>query len=418
VTDRSSTHGSSTGGSGADGSPTDRSGAGPFRTEVRAWFAEHTPAGWGQHLDRCSREESLAFHRGWLATLNQRGFGAPHVAPEWGGGGYGLAEQATIYEEWARARAPQLNVFVVSLHHVPATLLDAGTAEQREMVRDALRGTVWCQGFSEPDAGSDLASLRTRAIRDGGDWVVSGQKVWSSHADVADWCLLLARSVPDVPKHQGISYFVLDMHAPGVSVRPIRQSTGHSEFCAIHLDDVRIPGDRIIGQPGQGWAIAQRTLSTERGPIAMGTIAEVRVGVQELAALVDARWPLPAAGTGPLDEAHGEVARLVARAHALRALGIDVVDAVVSGRERQNLASVVKVASSELLRRLTDAGTLLAGDASLLEPGHHAYRGYVSGHWTSDWVNSWGWSIASGTNEIQRTIIAERVLGLPRERRS
>jgi alkylation response protein AidB-like acyl-CoA dehydrogenase len=384
-----------------------------FRARVAAWFADHTPRGWEAASDAMTEPEWLGFQRDWLRTLNTAGYGAPHVPTEWGGGGFGVAEQAVIYEEAARANAPPLRAFTISLHHVPATLLRAGTAEQQQRhVRDAIGGTVWCQGFSEPEAGSDLAALRTRARPVPGGYRVSGQKIWSSNAHLARWCLLLARTDPDAPRHRGISYLILDLTESGVDTRPIRTATGHTEFCEIFLDDVWVPQESLIGAENDGWNIAQRTLATERGPIAVETIERMSAGIRAFTGQV--RRPT---GDEPLDHAGTVAAGLTAQSLAVRSVALDAVEAIERGGDMAALASLIKVASSDLLRRSTDVRSLIAGSDSLVDPGHRHPRGWSSDHAMADWVNSWAWSIAGGTNEIQHNIIAERILGLPKEPR-
>ena len=187
-----------------------------FRATVRAWAEEHIPVGWESRFGATVDEEFRTFQRDWLRTLHDGGYAAPHWVKEWGGGGYSLAEQIVIFEEFSRLNAPPLRNYFVALNHTYATLMHAGTDEQRQRHLPAiLDGEVWCQGFSEPGAGSDLAGLRTRAVRNGDVYVVNGQKVWSSRASFADRCLLLARTDPDAPKRRGISYFLLDMNSPG-----------------------------------------------------------------------------------------------------------------------------------------------------------------------------------------------------------
>ena len=189
----------------------------------------------------------------------------PHWPAEWGGG-MSVPQQVVLYQELAAADAPRLVLAFVSIHHAASTLLAAGTDEQRRRHLPAiLDGEIWCQGFSEPEAGSDLAALRTTARREGDRFVVNGQKLWASGARHADWCLLLARSDPDAPKRRGISYFLLDMRSPGVDVRPIRNSLGDSHFCEVFLDDVVIPEANLVGPENAGWQVAQATLSAERG---------------------------------------------------------------------------------------------------------------------------------------------------------
>jgi alkylation response protein AidB-like acyl-CoA dehydrogenase len=391
---------------GAEGIPEEK-----FRSLVTAWFAKNAMVNWEQVVDRLSEPEYLALQRDWLRQLNTRGLAAPHVASEWGGGGYTLAEQAIIYEEWARSGALSLPAYAISLFHVPATLLTAGTPEQQaRFVRQAIDGTIWCQGFSEPEAGSDLASLRTRATLVDDHFVINGQKIWSSRAHWADWCLLLARTDPVAPPHKGISYLIMDMHAPGVDVRPIRQNTGHSEFCEIFLDDVRVPASNLIGDLNNGWLIAQKTLSTERGPIALETIERISLGLTRMLASVPAT-----ASRGPLSYVEVELGRLIARASAVRSLARDAITETDRSGSGTGLSSIIKVSFSELLREMTDLGTGLSAESSLVSPHHAHPRSWVSGHWMSDFVRSWAWTIAGGTNEIQRNIISERMLHLPRE---
>jgi alkylation response protein AidB-like acyl-CoA dehydrogenase len=385
-----------------------------FRDDVRAWFRENAPRDWRSAVGRMDRQEYEQWQLGWLRALNTRGFGAPHVPRDWGGGGFDIDDQVVIYEEWARADAPPLGLYVISRLHVPGTLLAAGTEEQKKLyVRDAIEGTVWCQGFSEPGSGSDLASLRTRAVRDGADWVVTGQKIWSSNAHSAQYCILLARTDPESRRGAGISYFILDMRSPGVDVRPIRQNTGHEEFCEIFLDGARIPAKNMIGPEGEGWKVAQSTLQTERGPIAVESIERIAVGLDRLRVLV-AR----AGGPG----AEGTRARLVdleARVTAVRSLAKDVVAGLVDGRSSAgNLTSLLKIAYTELLQDVTRFGTQVVGEESLVDPQQAHRVGLISGNWMIDWLGSWGSTIAAGTNEIQRNIVAERVLRLPGEPRA
>ena len=387
-----------------------------FRSSVAAWFAEHVPDDWESRTDAMDVKEWAEFQRGWLRTLNTVGFGAPHVPTDWGGGGFDVARQAIIYEEGTRANSPALKAYTISLHHVPSTLLKAGTAEQRERyVRDAIDGTIWCQGFSEPEAGSDLASLRTLAVPVEGGYRVSGQKIWSSNAQLARWCLLLARTDPAAPRHQGISYLIMDMQDPGVEVRPIRTATGHTEFCEIFLDNVWIPRESLIGAENDGWNIAQRTLATERGPIAVETIERMMVGVQYVLDHFVDRDRL--ADSDELDHRAMAVAELLAQGLAVRSVAQDAVDLIERGGNAAALASLIKVSSSDLLRRSTDLGSVYSADEAFVMPGHTHPRGWFTGHEMSDFVNSWAWSIAGGTNEIQQNIIAERILGLPKEPR-
>jgi alkylation response protein AidB-like acyl-CoA dehydrogenase len=238
-----------------------------FRGEVRAWLGDHVPADWRDRMRGATREQHVEFQKWWMDELRSGGYLAAHWAEEWGGGGFSFDEQLVLYQEMARIRAPRLSLYFVSLHHTYHTLVAEGTDEQRARFLPAiLAGEVWCQGFSEPDAGSDLAALRTRAVRVDDHYVVNGQKIWSSYAEDARWCLLLVRTDAAAAKHRGISYLLLDLHSPGIEVRTIKQANGNEEFAEVFLTDVRVPIDNLIGAENDGWRVAQVTLSSERGP--------------------------------------------------------------------------------------------------------------------------------------------------------
>jgi alkylation response protein AidB-like acyl-CoA dehydrogenase len=404
---------------------------GEFRAAVREWCREHVPAGWRQAQTGAPDEEFVRFQQWWFAELRAAGLAVPHWPGEWGGG-MSTARQIVLYSELAAHDAPRLVLAFVAIHHTAATLLAAGTDEQRRRHLPAiLDGEIWAQGFSEPEAGSDLASLKTTARKDGERYVVNGQKLWASGAMHADWCLLLARTDPGAPKRRGISYFLLDMRTPGIEVRPIRQATGESHFCEIFLNDVAIPASQLVGAENAGWQVAQQTLAAERG-MTMLELAE-RLGNRGLAWLVQA-----CARTGP----HGRrlvddslvadrLAGFETEVTGLRALcrrlverhdpdasggrggvvppGINTVTAGPAD------ASIVKLYYSELLQRMTDFGAEITGLPAHAELRKPASSGWESGAWVLDFIGSWEWTIPGGTSEIQRTIIGERGLGLPRE---
>ncbi|TCJ96528.1 acyl-CoA dehydrogenase family protein [Nocardia alba] len=377
-----------------------------FRAEVRQWCRTRIPADWRQAQTGVSEREFVDFQQSWFQTLREAGFAVPHWPKEYGGG-MSTAEQVVLYQELAAHDAPRLVLAFVSIHHAAATLLAAGTDEQRRRHLPAiLDGEIWCQGFSEPGAGSDLAALATTARRDGDGYVVSGQKLWASGARHADWCLLLARTDPDAPARHGISYFLLDMRAPGVEVRPIRQATGESHFCEIFLDEVVIPADRLVGAENEGWQVAQRTLGAERG-MTMLELAE-RLGNNGFRRLVE---------SCPLDDplVADRLAELEIELTGLRALCADIAGA--EDRPGPADASIVKLFYSELLQRMTDFGTEMAGLATHTELRKPLSSGWESGAWMLDFLGSWEWTIPGGASEIQRTIIGERGLGLPREPR-
>jgi alkylation response protein AidB-like acyl-CoA dehydrogenase len=350
--------------------------------------------------------------------LNTRGYAAAHVSRQWGGGGYSPSQQVVILQEWARHDAPGLDLFEISLYHVPSTFAAAGTpAQQARYVGAAIDGEIWCQGFSEPDAGSDLSGLKTRAVRDGEHFVINGQKLWSSHADDARFCLLLARTNPEVAPHRGITYFALDMAASGVEVRPIRQSNGHAGFCEIFLDNVRVNADCVIGEVDGGWGVAQSTLQAERGILGLDLIERMGSELRSAAAWLEERLGL-VPSTGPLLAEHLALAQFQARYAAVQSLAYDTVELMEQGDTSGGLASLMKVSFTELLQSMMEWTSRLRGSQGLIDPGQTHFGGYVSGQSTLDWLSSWGWTIAGGTNEVQRNIIAERLLGLPRERRA
>lgn len=377
-----------------------------FRQEVRQWCAEHVPADWREKQTGASDDEFVAFQKGWFAELHAAGFAVPHWPVEWGGG-LSVAEQVILYQELAAHDAPRLVLAFVGIHHAASTLLVAGTDEQRRRhLPTILDGEIWVQGFSEPEAGSDLASLRTTARKQGDSYVVNGQKLWASGGKHADWCLLLVRTDPDAPKRKGISYFLLDMTTPGVEVRPIRNAIGDEHFCEIFLNDVSIPAANLIGAENAGWQVAQATLGAERG-MTMLELAE-RLGNAGF------RWLLQTAAVDDPVVAD-RLAQFEIEITALRGLCRKLVEDSHSGAPGPADASIVKLFYSELLQRMTDFGAEIGGLAAQTELNKPMSSGWESGAWVLDFIGSWEWTIPGGASEIQRTIIGERGLGLPRE---
>jgi alkylation response protein AidB-like acyl-CoA dehydrogenase len=377
-----------------------------FRANVRAWCEEHIPADWRTRQTGVSDEEFARFQKAWFAELHTAGFAVPHWPREWGGG-MSVPEQIVLYQELAAHDAPRLVLAFVGIHHAASTLLVAGTDEQRSRHLPAiLDGEIWVQGFSEPEAGSDLASLRTTARKDSDGYLVNGQKLWASGGRHADWCLLLARTDPEAPKRKGISYFLLDMTTPGVEVRPIRNAIGDSHFCEIFLNDVRIPAGNLVGAENSGWQVAQATLGAERG-MTMLELSE-RLGNAGF------RWLVEACPLGD-PVVTDRLARFETEIAALRLLCRRVVENSEAGTVGPADASVVKLYYSELLQRMTDFGAEIGGLAAHTDLVKSASSGWESGSWVLDFIGSWEWTIPGGSSEIQRTIIAERGLGLPRE---
>lgn len=386
-----------------------------FRDHVRQWCVDHVPTDWRAAQTGASDEQFVAFQKSWFAQLHTAGFAVPHWPAEWGGG-MPVAEQIVLYQELAAHDAPRLVLAFVGIHHAASTLLVAGTEEQRRQHLPAiLDGEIWVQGFSEPEAGSDLAALRTTARRDGDAFVVNGQKLWASGGMHADWCLLLARTDPEAPKRRGISYFLMDMTSPGIDVRPIRNAVGDSHFCEVFLNDVVIPERNLIGAENAGWQVAQATLGAERG-MTMLELAE-RLGNAGFRWLVAEAARTRPDGHRPLDDAAvgDRLARLETEIAGLRGLCRRVVEGHDGDAVGPADPSIVKLFYSELLQRLSDFGVEIGGlDAHtvLTKP---MSSGWESGAWVLDFIGSWEWTIPGGASEIQRTIIAERGLGLPRD---
>ena len=389
----------------------------PFRHEVRAWCADHVPKGWRTEQLGADHRQFAGFHRWWGAELRGGGYFAPHWPKEWGGSGFSLLEQVVLAQELCRADAPRNSLYQVALYNAGPGILHAGTEEQKErFIPRVVDGTVWCQGFSEPNAGSDLASLQTRAVLDGDHYVVTGQKVWTSMALEADWCILLVRTDPTASKRKGITYLLMDMKSPGVEIRPIKQATGQAEFCETFLDEVLVPAANRLGRENDGWNVAQATLSSERGAVLV-EMAE-RLMRNGTLALADATrgWTRDDGTIAADDPAVQE--RLGAR-YAETIVLRQLLNTMITNLVRRGgvgpEASVVKVFYSELLRQVMKDGTEFGGpDRHLARPPLMS-AGWETGDWIYDYMNSYAWTIGGGTNEIMRNIIGERVLGLPRE---
>jgi len=389
-----------------------------LRDRVRAWATERSQSGWHDELKTATKAEFREFNVRQARLLRDAGLLATHWPSEFGGTGFSFREQLVIQEELVRADFPQPRLLEISLAHVAATLITHGSPDQQKHLAAILDGEIWCQGFSEPDAGSDLASLRTRAVRSGDVYIVNGQKVWSSYADQASWCLLLARTDTSVPKHRGLSMFMLDLETPGVELRPTRQATGTEEFCEIFLTDVEIPVEHRLGEENAGWRMAQTTLSTERAFNILELQARLAVALDEIAGQ---------ALTTPVGEGRMAVEQeairqdLAARAAEVEILGLigqRLAREVEHTGEIGPEGSIVKLFYSETLQKLTALAVRIGGMSTMLDERREFATSWTSGKWMIDHLKSWNWTIAAGSNEIQRNIVGERVLGLPREPQS
>jgi alkylation response protein AidB-like acyl-CoA dehydrogenase len=380
-----------------------------LRNEFRSWLQEHLPWPYGEGLpprfDDLS--ETVAFGRRWQADLAADRWVGVTWPRHLGGRGVGALENYVVIEELARARAPEL-VGRIGVNLVGPTLMAHGTADQQQqfLPRILSADELWCQLFSEPDAGSDLASLTTRAVPVEGGYRVSGRKVWTSYAQFADWGLCLARSDPDAPKRQlGITALIVDMHDEGVGVHPLVQSTGEAEFNEVELDEVFVPDERRVGAEGQGWTVAGSTLTHERGVNPRQLVIHAQL-IEELLRMAESKgcfddWRL----RQQLAQAATEV-RLF-QLHNWRSL-----TRLSKGEEPGPEGSALKLYWSEMSKRLHQtAMDVLGTDAPLWQgaPGNPA-----DGAWQRSWLYYQASSIFAGTNEIQRTLVGERVLGLPR----
>ena len=390
-----------------------------FRERLRAWLERTLPAlPAPPHRDDWPARRR--FDTGWQRRLFDAGYAGVDWPAEHGGLGASPTEQLIFLEETAAARAPYVGANFVGLLHAGPTLITCGSEEQgAEHLPRILRGDeVWCQGFSEPDAGSDLASLRTRAIRDGDHYVVSGRKIWTSMAQVADYCELLVRT--GAAAHKGITWLMLPMDTPGVQIRPLRTAGGSTEFSELILDDVRVPVASRVGAENDGWRVAMVTFSFERGTAFIGEVIESRNILAEIAGIARAT-PVPGGGTLWDDGAlRRDAGRLSAEVHGLWALIRQNVSQASAGMVPERGASVFKLRFSENRQRIGDLAARVLGRAALAVsdlPGGGQIGGGRTGHLVQDRITTLAYTIAAGTSQIQKNILAERALGLPKEPR-
>ena len=384
-----------------------------FRDEVRAFIDAEQPDYFrdgGDIEDPYFGDGSPPFRaafREWRRRVAKHGWIAPAWPKEYGGAGLGVLEQFVLNEEFAKHRVPRVGTDSGVMMAGPTIIAHGSEQQQREHLSAILTGeTIWCQGFSEPGSGSDLASLQTRAVRDGDDYVINGQKIWTSGARIANWMFALVRTDPDAPKHRGISYLVLPMDSPGISVRPINQMSGGAGFNEVFFEDVRVPVGNRIGEENRGWYVGVTTLDFERSGI--GSAVELTQSVDALTGFARE------IGVGDRPDVRFELADRAIEASVLTLLGHNVLTMQARGLIPNHEASACKLFGSELSQRLATTVTRIAGFQSMLaEPPPawpHAVRRYA-GNRALGTVAS---TIAGGTSEIQRNIIATRGLGLPR----
>jgi alkylation response protein AidB-like acyl-CoA dehydrogenase len=375
-----------------------------FRHEVREWIAANLPDELRSHRGGAARFDGPEV-RAWSRALYEAGYAGLTWPAEYGGGGRPYTHQAIYLEEMARAEAPP-HLGVIGLGMAGPTIIAHGSDAQKARYLPHILSAdeIWCQGFSEPDAGSDLAGVRTSARLEGDRFVVDGQKVWSSYAHIADWCILVTRSDPASERHDGLTYLVVDMRSRGVEVRPLRQITGEAEFNEIFFDAVQVPVENVLGDIGGGWRVAMTTLLHERGTLGFALVATLEVAVGKLLELARDR------GATPVQR--DAIAREWIDLQALRLTAYRSLSALMRSGVPGPEGSILKLQWSEANQRVTKlALELLGADAQLL--GESAPYG---GYWQHHQLRSRGNTIEAGTSEILRAIVAERVLGLPRSR--
>jgi alkylation response protein AidB-like acyl-CoA dehydrogenase len=367
-----------------------------FRDELRSWLADNHPGD-----DPPGEDAAFDHRRAWQRQLYDAGYAGFSWPKEYGGRGATLVEQALFGEEMARARAPQpANVLgmvmggPVVIHH--------GTDEQKERWLNAILtgDEIWCQGFSEPESGSDLASLKTKAVKSNGEWLVTGQKVWTTYAHEAKWCMLLARTDQDAPKHKGITYFILDMDQPNVDVRPLRQITGEAEFNEIFLEEAEIPDENIVGEVGGGWQVAITTLMFERAGLGAAAVLGLKRTMEDLIAIVHER------GLDDDPVIRQKIAALQIGIEAMRLGSLRALTATMKTGIPGPEGSLTKWEWADFNQELTELGNDILGPEGMRAGTDWSYR----------FLRSRANSIEGGTTEVLKNIVAERVLGLPRLR--
>jgi hypothetical protein len=375
-----------------------------FRTEFRAWLEANLTAevragaGWSMDLGG----DAIDRLREWNRTLADARYAAIAWPDEWGGRGAGLMEQVVFAEEMHRAGAPgTLNP--LGLSNIAPAMIEHGTDEQkRTLLPRMLRGDdIWCQGFSEPNAGSDLASLQCRAIRDGDVWIVNGQKTWNTLGHMANWCELLVRTDVEAPKHKGITCLLVDMTLPGVEVRPLVTITGEVEFNEIFFTDVRVPVAQTLGPVNEGWRVAMTTLAYERG-----TVAKLHMGLRsKVQRLLTLARETPGRDGAPVSEdpvLRQKLARVYLEAELLKLISERAISAELHGRAVGPEGSIAKLVWSETEQHLTEVASDVLGPDAL------------SGPWARDRVYSRALTIAGGTTQVNKNILAQRILKMPR----
>ena len=386
-----------------------------FRERVRSWLKTNIPAGWHERVGAASdvpRPEAYEFLRGWQRKLYDAGFIGLTWPREAGGQALTFMEELILHEEMAVQKAPPiLNILGVGM--AGPTIVAYGTDEQKKRYPAKILSCeeIWCQGYSEPNSGSDLAALQTRAVKDGDHYVINGQKVWTSLAHVADWMMLLARTDPDAPKHKGITYFLLDMKSPGVTVKPLKQITGDPEFNEVFFDNVRVHESQVLGGVNNGWAVGLTTLMYERLALGFGLQVRLRIALENL---IELARKMEKSGRAVTSEPvmRQKLAQLWIDTECLKYTGARAITKLLKGEIPGPEASTGKMGWVETHQRLQELAMEIEGPYSQLM--HGSEWAMESGTWQYTFLRSRANSIEGGTTEIQKNIIGERILGLPK----
>ena len=386
-----------------------------FRDEVRAWLKKNLPRGWVERLRQGSdvpRPEAYQFLRDWQRQMYDAGFVGLTWPKEYGGRGLTFMEELILAQEMALEKAPPvLNILAIGM--AGPTIIAYGTEEQKKRFPAKMLSCeeIWCQGYSEPNAGSDRAALETRAVKDGEHYVINGQKVWTSLAHVADWMMLLARTDPAAPKHKGITYFLLDMKLPGITVKPLRQITGDPEFNEVYFDNVRVHESQILGGLNNGWAVGLATLMYERLALGFGLQVRLRIALDGLVQMARNSKKNGAAVTkDPV--MRQKLAQLWIETEVFKYTGARAITKLLKGEMPGPEASTGKMMWVEGHQRLQELAMEIEGPFSQLMRGSR--WAVADGLWQHTFLRSRANSIEGGTTEIQKNIIGERVLGLPK----
>lgn len=379
-----------------------------FRDNLRQWLQDNLPEGWGETVfEPVDMQEKIAFLKNWSRKLHESGYAGLNWPKEYGGGGATLMEQVIFNEEVARFKAPTpYNGIAIGM--VGPTLIEVGTEEQKQRYLSGMLNCeeIWCQGYSEPGSGSDLASLQTRAVQDGDEFVVNGQKVWTSLAHDASFCFLLTRTDPDVPKHKGLTCFIVDMKSPGITVRPLKQITGESEFNEVFFENVRVPRENMVGDLNNGWMVGIGLLMHERATTSILAQANVQVLVKDLMQLAREQ------GRANDPIIRQRLSQLYIESEAIKGFGYRNLTKRLRGLPPGPEGSAHRLSLTLLVQRAQELAMQLQGPYSQIM--HGSERSIQDGAWQFSFLRSRSSTIAGGTAEIQRNIIAERVLGLPK----